>query len=67
MAKEIFSLPVSYTHLNAIILQYMSPVYVLLISVIFFKQKARGKDILVDEYKRQASVTKRWTEIPSTS
>ena len=25
----------------------MSPVYVLLISVIFFKQKARGKDILV--------------------
>ena len=35
------------TAANAIILQYMSPVYVLLISVIFFKQKARGKDILV--------------------
>ena len=35
------------TAANAIILQYMSPVYVLLISVIFFKQKAQGKDILV--------------------
>ncbi|MBC8571153.1 DMT family transporter [Zongyangia hominis] len=35
------------TAANAIILQYMSPVYVLIISAIFFHQKVRGKDVLV--------------------
>lgn len=35
------------TAANAIILQYVSPVYVLLISVLFFKQKLKSKDVLV--------------------
>ncbi|MBC8571152.1 DMT family transporter [Zongyangia hominis] len=35
------------TAANAIILQYVSPIYVLIVSVLFFKQKARLKDILV--------------------